>query len=42
MYVPYNSVKILRTPVSLQHVSLLQTFNVITLQASQIQLPTVF
>jgi len=32
MYVPYNSVKILRTPVSLQHVSLLQIFNAITIE----------
>jgi hypothetical protein len=42
MYVPYNSVKTLRTPFSPQHVSLLQIFNAITLHASQNQLHTSF
>jgi hypothetical protein len=35
MYVLYNSVKILCTPISLQHVSLLQMFIVITIHAAE-------
>jgi hypothetical protein len=42
MYLPYNCVKILRTPVYLQPVSLLQIFNTITVHASQSQLHTGF
>jgi len=42
MYVPYNSVKIFRTPVSLQHILLRQIFDAITIHASQSQLHTGF